>query len=99
MTGASAGILLASENTSPSDWKVGNDNVQPQAYISVLEMMMNFLISLALVEGVVIKFWREMLHGSTVSYYALMLAVVYSTEFPSSQMRTMSMNHRFFFLH
>ncbi|KAK7185151.1 hypothetical protein DPSP01_000732 [Paraphaeosphaeria sporulosa] len=66
LTGASAGILLASHGTTVDDWKVGHDNAQPHVYISVFEMAMNFLILFALVEGVVLRFWRQLLHGTTL---------------------------------
>ncbi|KAF2014965.1 hypothetical protein BU24DRAFT_410655 [Aaosphaeria arxii CBS 175.79] len=67
LTGASAGLLLASDGSSPDSWKVGNDNAQPQVYISVFEMSMNILILFALWNGMVVRFWREMLHGTTLS--------------------------------
>ncbi|KAF2452190.1 hypothetical protein P171DRAFT_426568 [Karstenula rhodostoma CBS 690.94] len=66
LTGASAGILLASHGTTMDDWKIGRDNAQPHVYISVFEMMMIFLILFALVEGVVIRFWRQLLQGTTL---------------------------------
>lgn len=66
LTGGSAGILLASHGTTMEDWKIGHDNAQPYVYISVLEMMMNFLILLALARGVVIRFWRQLLRGTTL---------------------------------
>jgi hypothetical protein len=66
VTGASAGILLASHGMSMDDWRIRNDNAQPHVYISVFEMMMNFLILFALAEGVVVRFWRQLLHGTTV---------------------------------
>ncbi|KAJ4351403.1 uncharacterized protein N0V89_006745 [Didymosphaeria variabile] len=66
LTGASAGILLASHNTSTEDWKIGRDNAQPHVYISVFEMIMNFLILFALVDGVVIRLWRQLLQGTTL---------------------------------
>ncbi|KAJ4305897.1 hypothetical protein N0V90_001430 [Kalmusia sp. IMI 367209] len=66
LTGASAGILLASHGTSLDDWKIGHDNAQPHVYISVFEMVMNFLILFALVDGVVIRFWRQLLQGTTL---------------------------------
>jgi hypothetical protein len=67
VTGASAGILLASHGMSMEDWKVGKDNAQPHVYISVFEMVMSFLTLFSLADGVVIRFWRQLLHGTTVS--------------------------------
>lgn len=49
LTGVSAGTTL-------DNWKVGQDNVSPHVYISVFEMIMNFLILYALIEGVVLRF-------------------------------------------
>lgn len=66
LTGASAAILLVSDGTSLEDWKIGDDNAQPHVYVSVFEMIMNFLILFALANGVVIKFWRQLLHGTTL---------------------------------
>jgi hypothetical protein len=66
LTGASAGILLASHGTTMEDWRIGHDNAQPHVYISVFEIMMNFLILFALVDGVVIRFWRQLLQGTTL---------------------------------
>jgi hypothetical protein len=66
LTGASAGILLASHGTTMGDWKIGHDNAQPHVYISIFEMIMNFLILFALVNGVVIRFWRQLLQGTTL---------------------------------
>lgn len=65
-TGASAGVLLASHGSTMDDWKIGRDNAQPHVYVSVFEMLMNFLILFALVEGVVIRFWRQLLRGTTL---------------------------------
>ncbi|KAF2793182.1 hypothetical protein K505DRAFT_306284 [Melanomma pulvis-pyrius CBS 109.77] len=67
LTGVSAGILLASDGSTIDSWTVGDDNAQLQVYISVIEMIMNFLILFALAEGMVIRFWRKMLHGTTLS--------------------------------
>lgn len=81
-------IVLASEDTSPSDWIIGGHNTQPQVYLSVLEMIMNLLISFALFEGVVIKFWRELLGGCTVSITSTLFKPVHvfnTTNFPSSR--------------
>ncbi|KAL1593134.1 hypothetical protein SLS60_010741 [Paraconiothyrium brasiliense] len=66
LTGASTGILLASHNTSTKDWKIGHDDAQPHVYISIFEMIMNFLILFALVDGVVLRFWRQLLQGTTL---------------------------------
>lgn len=66
VTGASAGILLASNGMSVEDWKFGRDNAQPYVYISIFEMVMNFLILFALADGMVVRFWRQLLHGTTV---------------------------------
>jgi len=68
VTGVSAGILLASNNSAIESWRVGGDNTQPQVYISIFEMIINFLIFFALAEGVVIRFWRQLLSGTTVRY-------------------------------
>ncbi|KAF2710105.1 hypothetical protein K504DRAFT_404968 [Pleomassaria siparia CBS 279.74] len=67
LTGVSAGILLASDGSTIDSWAVGKDNAQLQVYISVIEMIMNFLILFALTEGVLIRFWRQLLHGTTLS--------------------------------
>lgn len=66
VTGASAAVLFASNGTSTEDWKVGNSYAQPYFYISAFEMAMDFLILFALAEGIVIRFWRQLLHGTTV---------------------------------
>lgn len=49
------------------DWKVGSDNAQPAVYISAIGMFIDLLLLFALAEGVVIRFWRQLLHGTTVS--------------------------------
>jgi hypothetical protein len=67
VTGVSAGILLASDGSTIDSWTVGEDNAQLQVYISVIEMITNFLILFALAEGMVIRFWLQLLHGTTVS--------------------------------
>lgn len=67
VTGVSAGILLASDGSTIDSWTVREDKAQLQVYISVIEMIMNFLILFALAEGMVIRFWRQLLHGTTVS--------------------------------
>ncbi|KAF2643901.1 hypothetical protein P280DRAFT_546780 [Massarina eburnea CBS 473.64] len=67
LTGTSAGIILASNGKTADDWKIGGDNTQPQVYISICEMVMNFLAMFALLDGMVIRFWRQMLHGITLS--------------------------------
>ncbi|KAH7132670.1 hypothetical protein B0J11DRAFT_577572 [Dendryphion nanum] len=67
LTCASTGILLASDGSTPENWKVGDDNAQPFVYVSIFEMIMICLILFAFVEGMVIKFWCELLHGSTLS--------------------------------
>ena len=64
LTVASATVLLTSHGTSPEEWRVGNDNAQPHVYVSIFEMIMNFLILFALTQGVVIRFWRQLLHGA-----------------------------------
>ena len=50
-------------------WKIGGDSVQPQVYISVLEMVMVLLTFCALTEGICITFWRRLLNGAAVSIY------------------------------
>jgi hypothetical protein len=67
VTGVSAGILLASDGSTIDSWTVGEDNAQLQVYISVIVMITNFLILFALAEGMVIRFWLQLLHGTTVS--------------------------------
>ncbi|KAF2185841.1 hypothetical protein K469DRAFT_157361 [Zopfia rhizophila CBS 207.26] len=67
LTGVSAGILLASHGTAVEDWRVGDDNAQPQVYISLSEMIMNFLIIFTLMDGMTVRFWRQLIHGSTLS--------------------------------
>jgi hypothetical protein len=66
VTGASIGILLASEGSSVEDWRVGSDNTQPQVYLSILEVVINSLTGFALVDGMVIRFWRQLQKGTTV---------------------------------
>lgn len=67
LTGGSTSILLISHGTSPEAWKIGNDDAQPQIYLSVLDMIINLLMFVALAEGMVIRFWRQLLHGTTLS--------------------------------
>ncbi|KAF1962274.1 hypothetical protein CC80DRAFT_588845 [Byssothecium circinans] len=67
LTGASAGIILSSHGRAIDEWKIGRDNAQASVYISVFEMIMNFLTLSALVDGMVMKYWRQMLHGTTLS--------------------------------
>lgn len=67
LTVGSAVIILFSNGTSPDEWKIGRDPVQPQVYVSVFEMIMNLLMFCALTEGVVIAWWRKMLLGTVVS--------------------------------
>jgi hypothetical protein len=67
VTGVSTGILLASNGSTIDSWTVGGDKAQLQVYVAVIEMIINFLILFALAEGIVIRFWRQLLHGTTVS--------------------------------
>ncbi|KAF2686755.1 hypothetical protein K458DRAFT_363048 [Lentithecium fluviatile CBS 122367] len=60
-------ILISSDGTSMEHWRFGNDNAQPLVYISVFEMAMNFLILFALADGAAIRFWRQLLQGTTLS--------------------------------
>jgi hypothetical protein len=71
VTGVSTGILLASNGSTIDSWTVGGDKAQLQVYVSVIEMIINFLILFALAEGIVIRFWRQLLHGATVSIVLL----------------------------
>jgi len=67
VTGLSAGILLASNGRAISSWRIGDDDAQVQVYISTIEIIINFLSFFALAEGIVIRFWRQLLRGTTVS--------------------------------
>jgi hypothetical protein len=67
VTGASAGVVAASNGMTTEQWKVGRGNAQPQVYLSAFEMVINFLTLFALAEGMVIRYWRQLLHGTTVS--------------------------------
>ncbi|KAF1939693.1 hypothetical protein EJ02DRAFT_381248 [Clathrospora elynae] len=67
LTAGSAVVLFSADGRTPQDWKIGSDSVQPQVYISVFEMIMNLLTVAALSEGVVITFWRRLLHRTTVA--------------------------------
>ena len=67
LTGVSTSILLISHGTSPEAWKTRHDNIQPYLYLSVFEMAMNLLVLFALAEGMVIRFWRQLLRGTTIS--------------------------------
>jgi hypothetical protein len=67
LTSIPAIILVSADVRTPNDWEIGNVSVQPAVYISVFEMIMNLLMFCALAEGVVITFWRRLLHGTTVS--------------------------------
>ncbi|KAH7386019.1 hypothetical protein BKA66DRAFT_67582 [Pyrenochaeta sp. MPI-SDFR-AT-0127] len=66
-TTGSAIIIVFSNGTRPDEWKIGNDPVQPQVYISVFEMIMNLLMFYALAEGIVIAWWRRLLHGTSLA--------------------------------
>ncbi|CAI6332264.1 unnamed protein product [Periconia digitata] len=66
-TGASIGILVGSNGKTNEDWKIGGDNAQPQVYLSVFEMVMNLLTFFALADGMVIRYWCQLLHGTTLS--------------------------------
>ena len=66
VTGVNAGILLASDGSNPNHWKIGSDNAQPSVYVSIFEMITIFLTLFALTNGMVIKFWRQMMRGTTV---------------------------------
>ncbi|KAF2005703.1 hypothetical protein P154DRAFT_571000 [Amniculicola lignicola CBS 123094] len=65
LTGLSAGILLAIKGTSTDSWRVGS--ALPQVYISVMDMLMNFLMFFALSNGLVTIFWRQLMNGTTLS--------------------------------
>ncbi|KAL6708582.1 hypothetical protein ACN47E_002563 [Coniothyrium glycines] len=66
-TGASAAILFASNDSSPSRWHIGSDDAQPQVYISVLELIITLFTAYALGEGLVISFWTQLLQGTSIA--------------------------------
>ncbi|CAO2651903.1 Nn.00g001860.m01.CDS01 [Neocucurbitaria sp. VM-36] len=67
LTTGSAIILFTSNGTSPEDWNIGSDSVQPQVYVSVFEMMITLLIFYALAEGLAITFWRQLLRSIVIA--------------------------------
>jgi hypothetical protein len=62
VTGSAVATIFAARNTQPEAWKV----FQPQTYLSVLELFMVSFTLCALAEGVVVAYWRRLLHGAPV---------------------------------
>lgn len=61
-TGAAVAVIFASHGTAVDTW-----TVQLHVCLSVLEVLMCLFTLAALSEGVVISFWRRLLHGMTIS--------------------------------
>jgi hypothetical protein len=62
VTGSAVATIFAARNTRPEAWKA----FQPPAYLSVLELLMAAFTLCALAEGVVLAYWRRLLHGAPV---------------------------------
>ena len=66
--------MLYSNGTTTSRWSVGGHggdgggrgSVQPHVYLSICDMVVDFLTLVALFDGMVVKYWRQMLRGTTV---------------------------------
>ena len=71
MTGASVAVLLASNDSAVAHWQLGSYKVQPQVYVSILVLLIDVLLAFALADGLMIRFWRQATHGTTVSINAL----------------------------
>ncbi|PVI05200.1 hypothetical protein DM02DRAFT_687198 [Periconia macrospinosa] len=67
LTAAMVAILIGSNGKTTEDWKLGSDNAQLPVYLSVFEMILNLLTIFALADGMVIRYWRQLLHGTTLS--------------------------------
>lgn len=63
---ASIGILISSNNQPVREW--GN-NIAVSVYLSILSVIANTLLTVALAEGLVIRFWLTALRGATVRSY------------------------------
>ena len=57
-------ILIASDGKPIDKWGYG---IAPAVYLAIISVVTNVLLSFALVNGLVISFWRTALQGSTVS--------------------------------
>src|ERR1700736_565899 len=60
--GASAGIIIASNNQTVASWKV-----QPTVLLAVLSSVLNHALSTALYISVAITWWRSTLRGTTLA--------------------------------
>lgn len=57
-------ILVASDGKPVDSWGY---NVAPAVYLAITSMIANSLLAFALVNGLVISFWRTALHGASLS--------------------------------
>ncbi|KAF2502266.1 hypothetical protein BU16DRAFT_611952 [Lophium mytilinum] len=64
-TGASLGVLLASDGDLVSTWQV--NNVQPSVYLSAFSLIMDSLAAFAFAEGLVVRFWTQAMRGVFIS--------------------------------
>ncbi|KAF2817536.1 uncharacterized protein BDZ99DRAFT_470525 [Mytilinidion resinicola] len=64
-TGASLGILLASDGDRVSKWQV--NNIQPSVYLSGFSLIMDSLAAFALAEGLTVRFWTQAMRGVFIS--------------------------------
>ncbi len=68
----SALVLILSDGTPIDRWRVGSNKVQPQVLLSIFSTIMNALLGFALVEGLVILFWRRAGRGTMVGVGSIM---------------------------
>jgi hypothetical protein len=61
---ATLAILIASDRQPVDSWGLG---ILPAVYLSIVSATCNALLAYALVDGLVILFWRRALQGHTAS--------------------------------
>ena len=66
LTAAAVGVLLASNNSPISRWKVRNVAIQPQVWLSVLATITDGLTMFALAKAAETTYWRAAARGTTL---------------------------------
>lgn len=67
VTGAAIGVLALSNGVPIEIWQSRSLSVQPQVWVSILSTVTNALLEYALIEGLTIIFWNQVVHGTMVS--------------------------------
>lgn len=64
LTGSCIALLYASDKSTPDSWPA---DVQPETYLSIMEIFMCLMTLGALSQGLAISFWTGLVRGTTIS--------------------------------